>query len=670
MKKISMSLNRKRITTVLTGGMLGIALVVLALNGYVLFKLNKLEKRVEAQQKELNRAVVEQVTEIIHDPIYMAGGSNKIETETLINTDELLSSEQLKALRSSIIDEVETYVTKDVYLGLQELMYEELNKGIHNAVEEITAGTLTDEQQEIIISTIQEKVLEETSASIKKISKEMTSNNKLIKALETTVTSLGKRVDTLESTLDTSVSELKEKDKELEKAINQLRLSFVEGSIGTADLQMLSVQMFTNENVLSECEHALKNNLTHFTGTEKDSYMEAIIAYREQLESIEKTISKALNDGGTVAGEELAASAAELSRSIVSFGNMIEEAKISLINVKAVLQEQIDELETSTRNNTSRITDLQQAKASLQAADNSLFAISEALQAADLALEQTSTDNLNTALTKITSLVGSIPEGSTVAGQLSQAQKELENAKANLETAIAEGNAEAIAEAENSAATALASARNEIETSIESIIGDIPDGETISSLFVGMDTNIDQVREDLTTANNNLSAAKSELEDAIASGRADAIAEAEEKVLSAKTELYLALTSAQNGLQSNIDTIEGQMLSLNNAVTEANAKIAEAENNISGLQTDVSSLETEVDSKASQSELQTTTETINQNLQEAKEDIDNALNETKDDINNSIANKADKSDLENVMKAKVSTDANGKTTITMIMEGE
>lgn len=482
MKERVLSLDKQKILTVIIGSAIGVILVVVLINGYVFLKLHKLENKVEEQQKILNSTVVEKVTEVIHNPMHMAGENIGIEAETLTSMEEFLSSEQVKNLKAAIIKEVEAHVTQDVYLGLHELMYEELNAAINKAVEDITSDSLSEEQIDIISSAIQDKVLEEITESIEKISKEMYSDNKLIKSLEEKITSIGGRMDVLESTLEESVLELKKKDKELENAINVLRLSFVEGSIGTSDLQMLSVQMATNRNILSECENALQNNLTNCTETEVESYLGTINVYREQIDSVEAVIVKAFDEGGTSAGDELTASAADLSKRIVEFGSVIEESKISLDNVKTQLQGQIneleqnvDQLEYSTTNNASQITSLNQAKTSLEAADNSLFAISRNLQAADV----------------------------------------------------------------------------------------------------------------------------------------------------------------------------------------------ETENNLSGLKTDVNSLESEVDTKASQSELQSTTETISHNLQETKQEINDTLNEATDSINNSLGKKVDKSELENVMKAEVSTDENGKTTITI-----
>ena len=410
----------------------GIIAAIGLLNVFVIFRLKALENIVEAQKKELNRNVAAQVTEIIHDPVYMSDGNNAVEAKYLMNTKELLSEEEITQLKNDLIDEIQAYVTDEVYMGVKELLITDFKESLYEAVEVNTENSLSDEQQDFINSLIQEMVVEETAEAITKIRDEMTTDNKVLQTLETKVTSLNFRMDTLEKSLNSTLSELEAKDKELEAAINKLRISFVSSNVGTTDLSILSVQMATNMNVLAECENALLSDVTALTESDKNTYLTALDSYRSQVKELDNAIQKALSAGDLEASENLAESAAYVSKNIAEFGTVIEQEKISLDTVKNQLQGKID------------------------------------------SLEKTSSENLTTAVKTIEenvdSLIGVIPEGSSVADQILQTKTELTDTKINLESAITEVDvnaAIAIQEAQNNASEELEAAKSEIQDSLD-----------------------------------------------------------------------------------------------------------------------------------------------------------------------------------------------------------
>lgn len=647
-----MNKSQQKVAAYVISVLLAVVVVIGFLNIAVLLRMNRLEKEIYEQKRNLSSEIDEHVTEIFRNPTYMADGEDitTSDTETLINPEKLLTSEQMQDLRREIIDSVQQYVTDEVYLGVKELVITDLKNDIVKIVKENTETTLTTEQQDLLITVVKDMVIEETTESITNISEQITSNNKIVKSMETTVTSLKNNVATLEKTLDNSLLELKEKDKELEAAINKLRLSFVSSNVGTSSLSILSVQMESNQNILAECKSAVDGDLTDLSESDKTSYLATISDYSNQVKAMITDIDNALKDGNSNAGESLATKAADLSKKVVKLGTLIEDAKIDLSSVREALQDQIDLMNTNLsnlslelENNKSKINQLQTDKESLTAAIN--------------VLENTTSSNLDDAISSINAKIGSLGAGTTVSDALSNTLEQLESAKTQLSEAIASGTQSAINEAEANAAIAISNAKAELSAKTTEIDGNIA---TLNNLITQMQEAIDSVQEalndntteitSLKTAKDLLVAKDTELAGLAASlALADAaMAEANEEAIQGVIDDINAVigtldpnTTIAQELADTLSQLESAKTELSGAITTGNADaIATAQTNASAL---VAEAKAEINSTTSNLDSQIT-----------------VLNSTVTQMNTSIEGIEEELDKKVEMKYKV---VDGKPTL-------
>lgn len=692
-------------------GMAGMIAIVtclsLMLNVNAMTKISKMEKNIASQKETMQGNIAEEVTKVFEETFY----SSNTEMGTIMNTEEVISDEEIQQIIDKVTLICEEKVTDNVYKGVAKIVITDIQDDIRTVVnEELSVFTITKEQINTISSSVEEIVVRNINETMEKMENMVKSNNSLVAALESRFTVLSSRFDTLESSIESNKKAWESADTELKDDINQLRLSMVTGNSDSKSLEVLSTQITSLNIILSDTKSTIEKEIS-CTEEERANYLKTVESYKKQVASLKTEIDNAIKGGSDTADDALYESASKLTLAIAQFSASVDELKTSPAELKKLIADntaliadrtaELSEIKKQQSDLTSKQKALESEQAALKEAETAInsalenkITLEEAiarieektgdlgdstvldtlngivtdLKAADdtnkTEILESANQTLNTNLTAVNANISKVEEELASVNEkydevntgLTSLRSDLTAGLASVNEAIAdnteeiEKNKEELAEAE-SKITSLEAAKIALENADKDIQASIEDQSI---------TTTKKINNTISTINNLIGTLPEGSDSVIEALTAQKTA-LETSLLESEEAQNTALSQAQAAIENQITGVSGDITSLTGTVNELTQKNTELSNSITTVSEKTTENEAAID--ANKTAIDTNKSSINE-LNTKVGDVESSIESTKNELTTKTAKKIDGSVEKSGTSTKI-TLGSGENTVTI-----